>query len=226
MPVQRRAIRDDQKDARQAAIVDAAYELVAKGDFDQVSMADVASAAGLAKGTLYLYFPTKEALFLAVTERELAKWLEVVDEALAESQPTAAVVATIVARSLGDRPVLARLLTILHPLLEHNIDRETALRFKTTLLQRLITTGDVLERTLSGLRIGSGPAVLLQIYALAIGMYQVANPAPVIEDLLAAPELAVFRIDFVTQFEHATRAFLTGMLAEAQSKGETQCGIS
>jgi TetR/AcrR family transcriptional regulator, regulator of autoinduction and epiphytic fitness len=47
----------------QARICSAALSRFLSDGFEQTRMLDVAREAGVAKGTLYLYFPTKEALF-------------------------------------------------------------------------------------------------------------------------------------------------------------------
>lgn len=44
-------------------IVQAAIETFGKVGFDAASMAEIAAKAGVAKGTLYLYYPSKEQLF-------------------------------------------------------------------------------------------------------------------------------------------------------------------
>lgn len=60
-----RARREREKEARSRAIVDEARKLFIKDGFDNTSVERVASALDLAKGTVYLYFPNKEALFFA-----------------------------------------------------------------------------------------------------------------------------------------------------------------
>jgi TetR/AcrR family transcriptional regulator, mexCD-oprJ operon repressor len=61
-----------------AAILDsAASVLVAQGD--QASMADVATTAGVARATVYRYFPTRESLLEALaraTIEEAGSWLQ------------------------------------------------------------------------------------------------------------------------------------------------------
>ncbi|MDQ3717749.1 MAG: TetR/AcrR family transcriptional regulator [Thermoproteota archaeon] len=46
-------------------------ENFAKKGFDRTRMEDIAAAAGLAKGTLYLYFKNKEDLFYAICDHNL-----------------------------------------------------------------------------------------------------------------------------------------------------------
>ncbi|MFL6478814.1 MAG: TetR/AcrR family transcriptional regulator [Nitrososphaera sp.] len=48
-----------------------AMENFAKHGFDRTRMEDIATAAGLAKGTLYLYFKNKEDLFYAICDHNL-----------------------------------------------------------------------------------------------------------------------------------------------------------
>jgi AcrR family transcriptional regulator len=50
-------------------VLDAASELLVRWGYQRVTMEDVASQAGIGKGTLYLHFRTKEALFLTVLLR-------------------------------------------------------------------------------------------------------------------------------------------------------------
>ncbi|MFK5689870.1 TetR/AcrR family transcriptional regulator [Ornithinimicrobium sp. LYQ92] len=53
-------------------ILDAAAELVARHGFDHVTTAEIAKAAGVAKGVLYLRFPGKDELLDGVLDREFA----------------------------------------------------------------------------------------------------------------------------------------------------------
>jgi AcrR family transcriptional regulator len=57
--------------ARPAEIVAAALELFAERGFAATRLDDVAARAGVSKGTLYLYFASKEELFKAVVRESL-----------------------------------------------------------------------------------------------------------------------------------------------------------
>jgi TetR/AcrR family transcriptional repressor of uid operon len=52
-------------------IMQSAMENFSKKGFDRTRMEDIAAAAGLAKGTLYLYFKDKEDLFYAICDHNL-----------------------------------------------------------------------------------------------------------------------------------------------------------
>lgn len=55
-------------DAKRQAIIDAALRLFSGYGYRRTSVGDVASEAGIAKGTVYIYFDTKEALFAGVCQ--------------------------------------------------------------------------------------------------------------------------------------------------------------
>src|SRR2546430_3104690 len=72
------------KEARPGEIVAAALELFVERGFAATKLADVARRAGVTKGTVYLYFDGKEALFKAVV-RETIVPVIAQGEALAQS---------------------------------------------------------------------------------------------------------------------------------------------
>jgi AcrR family transcriptional regulator len=68
-------------------ILDAAAEIFAKRGYRNTSTAAIAAAVGVGEPTLYRYFPSKRALYLAVLDRsadaQIAVWRKI-----AESSPT------------------------------------------------------------------------------------------------------------------------------------------
>ena len=69
-------IRQRRKEARPAELTAAALELFVEKGFAGTRLDDVASRAGVSKGTLYLYFDSKEALFKAVIQEGIVPVLE------------------------------------------------------------------------------------------------------------------------------------------------------
>jgi AcrR family transcriptional regulator len=69
MPRIRASERDAFYEKRRAELCEVALKLWAERGFDQTSVEAIAGEAGLAKGTFYLYFESKEALFEEVFRR-------------------------------------------------------------------------------------------------------------------------------------------------------------
>src|SRR5262245_18531957 len=61
--------RDAFYESRRAAIAEVALRLWAEKGFAATSVAAVAKAAGISKGAMYLYFPSKQALLEEVLRR-------------------------------------------------------------------------------------------------------------------------------------------------------------
>ncbi len=72
--------RQRRKEARPQELIDAALELFAEKGFAATRSEEVAARAGVAKGTLYLYYPSKEELLKAVISQRLSSEIEAVSE--------------------------------------------------------------------------------------------------------------------------------------------------
>lgn len=60
-------------EGKRQEILDAAEAAFGRREFDEVTTDDIAAGAGVGKGTLYRYFPTKEDLYAATLLRVLAE---------------------------------------------------------------------------------------------------------------------------------------------------------
>ncbi|XYH93055.1 TetR/AcrR family transcriptional regulator [Sorangium sp. So ce1128] len=69
---------------RAERILDAAAELVLRWGYKRVTIDEVAKRAGIGKGTIYLHWKTREALFLAVLARDSVKMFDRFTEAVRE----------------------------------------------------------------------------------------------------------------------------------------------
>jgi len=61
--------------ARQDLIIDAARTLFGRSTYDRVSMAEIARTAGIAKSSIYTYFPNQEALFVEIAWRDTEQFV-------------------------------------------------------------------------------------------------------------------------------------------------------
>lgn len=76
-------IAEEVRAARREQIIAAALACFARAGYHATTMADVAAQAGVSKGTPYLYFESKETLFLALHEAWDCGTMDRVNEAIA-----------------------------------------------------------------------------------------------------------------------------------------------
>ena len=74
-------------DDKRTAIIDAARILFGRYGYRRTSIDDLAGAAGIAKGTVYLYFATKEEIFRALSQAAIAHVLREAERAAATAGP-------------------------------------------------------------------------------------------------------------------------------------------
>jgi AcrR family transcriptional regulator len=107
------------------ALIEATARILVKDGFDQASTNRIAEKAGVSVGSLYQYFPSKEALVAAVMERHNLELMRVVRGALAEVEalPLEQAVRKLVAAAIEAHRVDPRL----HRVLAEQVPRTGAL---------------------------------------------------------------------------------------------------
>jgi TetR/AcrR family transcriptional regulator len=200
---QTRALLPQDKHARRQTILRAAGRLLARDSATTFSVEQLARSAGVAKGTVYLYFRTREEVLLALHEQQSHELFDVLEQALGARRVTGARVVAAGLEHLRAHPHFYPLAASCRSMLDTNIGPEAALAFKLAIAQRLQPLGQRIEHHYPGLVRGDGAALLLNCYALIVGLWQQADPPLVLQGLLDRPELAVLRFDFEKQLKAA-----------------------
>jgi AcrR family transcriptional regulator len=73
----------DHRAQQRAALLDAAYELLAEGNAAEVTFAAIARRTGLARNSVYKYFPNRRELLTEVVRQAAPRWTERIHTALA-----------------------------------------------------------------------------------------------------------------------------------------------
>ena len=198
-PKRRRAMHPDDKSERRAAIVRAAEALLRRAPMGAFSVDALARRAGLAKGTVYLYFRTREEVLLAVHAANSRRMFDALERALAAPRVDAGVVTLATREFLREHPGFLPLASTCRSMLENNIGTAAALEFKRALGERLSRLGGRIEQLYPHLARGEGVALLMSCYALMIGLWQLADPPACLRQVMQRPDMQVFHIDFEKQ---------------------------
>ena len=148
MVIRQRAIQAEDKQERHDAILDAAERLLLRSPERVASVAEVAGEAGLAKGTVYLYFPSKEELLLAVHERGIDGFFRAGDRAGRGHDGPVRIddMLVLTQRHLVAPPLFLPLAARCFGLMAHSVPPAAALAFKGRMAGRLERAGAGLER--------------------------------------------------------------------------------
>jgi TetR/AcrR family transcriptional regulator len=212
-----RARNSAAKAARKELILSESLKLFESQDFDSISMESIARKAGLAKGTLYLYFKTKEEVFLGCTESSFTRWVHLLENSIPSQSKafSASEIADLFVVTIKASSELPRLLSHLHIILEKNISEESARSFKLELKAKLLTLASLMTGKTSALAEPEyAISFLLKSYSLMLGLYQVCNPAPQMQKVLSDPELSLFVLNFEEQLYQGLKLLLLGFEKE------------
>ena len=199
--LKKRAVAPEDKSARRDAIVRAAEDLSARGP--AFSMEQLGRRAGVAKGTLYLYFGTREEVLLAVHEKQTHELFDVVERSLAATSPTGESVVRAGLRYLKAHPEFYPLAGNCRGMLDTNVSTEAAVHFKTGISVRLEKLGMRIEQLYPRLKDGEGAALLMNCYALIVGLWQQADVPVSLRSVMHRPEMQIFKIDLERQLTGA-----------------------
>lgn len=210
----RYALAAEDKEARRDAILAAARTLFLRDPEKLPSAAAIATESGLAKGTVYLYFATKEEIFMELLQVERVAMMTRIREAFAPDsrsidEKIAAFLSAYVAHVTA-QPDILRLESLGYSVLERNIEQERLRVYKRELGVALVEAGTVVEAAL-GLTEGEGARVLVHSYALTQGLWQALDIPPDCLEMLGDAAVAFTSLDFATELKVSLDRYWRGL---------------
>jgi AcrR family transcriptional regulator len=214
------ARRKREREARRESILDAAESVALELGYSGLTMEAVATAAEIAKGTVYLYFSSKDALFAAIANRRISAMLPKLEAQLASDAMGRAKVASagrFFAGHFIENPQHFRMmmgwLGSTDPL---DTSSEEFALYRSTL-------GTLLSKVVDAVALGKGDgSITLEGTPSAIALAVWHGLVGILMARLAAPSLPQ-RVNFPLNFDDVLEVYLRGidrMLDAAPRKGE------
>ena len=210
----KRARKDWQKELRAETILCAAEDLFESSGGQLSAISDVAKQAGIAKGTVYIYYNSKEEVYFAVLQRHMEDWVCSIENCLkAHSGPiTADLLTDAYCDYINKNPRVLQLASLSHSVLEKNIDEDVALRYKHGQAARLMRLAREIVRHRPEWNETEAAQYCLHAYAFLLGLWQLAEPPEVCRKALQREDLKVLSIDFDMQARKSLHAWWRGLL--------------
>jgi AcrR family transcriptional regulator len=194
-----RARSETEKLEREGSILTATEILLRQSDYDSMTMQAVATTAGLAKGTLYLYFTSRESLVLAVYDRLFDRWVD----RFAFHQPKFTGFEGFCrdfARYYADDPLFLQLAGFANALLETQLDRRDYIKSKRGMARRIKRLAGLVCQQFF-IAPGAAQKLIWGFLTIAGGTTQMTVSTPVAnadlpDDVVAFTDLANFETVF------------------------------
>ena len=203
---------------RRQLIIDTGIELFNEKDYLDITITEIAQRCGMAKGTMFNYFPSKESLFTEILYTEYEKWFDQKKEELRKSQTlTVDAYKVYFLNSISDlfqeNLLLVRLMSIMRSIIERNIELDQLTSLQKHLYDNLTAISHLTATKLSV----DDPGIIIDLYvaanAIITGQYSISNtvsPALLQND-------PVFQRHFCSFEDNVKRtliAYLDGMLGQ------------
>ena len=200
----RRATTSGERAARRHHILGATAALLEIWSVDDVNIDRIAERAGIAKGTVYLYFRTREELLLEVFDRHHALWLEAVETALdsAADELSPGDAGRIFVAALTERPLLLRLYGRIGALLGGSVSPQAMREFRLRQTTRMTSVAHALHRRLPRLTIVQAQRWMFRMDAFVAGIAPRGNPTRATTGWLTGPENGGFVVDLESELQY------------------------
>lgn len=199
-----RAIDSNLKQLKKEKFQNMALELLSLGQFPLPSVNQIIQAAGEAKGTFYLYFKSKEEIYMEILTKEFEKFYsEFFIELTKSKKVSEAIVKTFKSFTIKN-PKIIYLATITPLILECNLNDEYLLNFKSSLWEITQKISSLISQS-SGIEFETSKNNFLISYSLYLSMWQHSNPAPHVQEIISKHNLSGLIYNLDLEFERVIK---------------------
>jgi AcrR family transcriptional regulator len=214
--INHRARSSEQKALRRHAVLETAEVYFKEVGYEAFSMAQLAKKSGVAKGTLYLYFNTREELFLTLYEQSLVRWSQIFIGSLSDTMTSKTYAQSLYKTTQADGVFLPLLIRLEH-VIEHNVAIPRLIESKRVFINQVEA---VAAATSTALRLSTAQAteVVKTMGVLLIGATQTdQGPALDDEDLPADVQYLITSFSSEPLFIKNAARIIEGIRAEDMS---------
>lgn len=211
----KRACTDASKEARRQSILDAGMELFLANPYELPTVSAISKRCNIAKGTIYIYFKTKEEIFINIIESLFTGFVNATKAIILASKGESNVVEYIVNKwcdYYSENRMMVMLAGVSNNIIEANIDVESASAHKKSLQIQVLSLGETLSKVLNKDKFFCA-SMLMRSYAITLGISRISNLTEKVQEAhkggaeFIAPE-------FRSELYNTLLPFWNGSLAE------------
>lgn len=180
-----RAVSDAEKERKYEKILNITLRMY-KRDRSLHTAAQICKEAGIAKGTLYLYFSTKEMIYMELLLRNFRRWHETLRDFVIDASPDVETLVTFMCRSLADFTDFVDLITVASVLIEEHLSFDYLRESKLRMRQETERTCKLLSKIFAEWPEDLCRQNMMRFYSFGIGYWRECFPSPRV--MAALPE--------------------------------------
>lgn len=209
-----RARSDDEKILKRQMILDAAWYLLEKSDGKLPTAIEIANYANISKGTVYVYFKTKEEIFLDLFLAKLREWAKYTEKILGSKKTNdIPSVSSALAQYPSKNPLILVLGGLLHGIIEKNAPFTALLKMKTQVAELMQSIGSLLNKYLPWLPPEQGAKSMLTLYTLYTSVFQSFSSPAQLKKELKKLNIDIFEVDLEPDMVNSGIVLFTGFRA-------------
>lgn len=200
----KRATTEQERAALRRRILDATATLLARWSLEDVNVDRIAALAGIAKGTVYLYFRTREELVLEVFDRCHGLWLDALEARLREDRAPLSPdeVARLTVSTLLDNLLLVRLYGQIGAVIKGSVSPEASHRIRLRQTTRMNSTALALESRLPSVTSTQAARWLFRFEAFTAGIAPLAQLTRAVAGAFADPGRTAHNLDLKSELQY------------------------
>jgi len=207
------------RELRTQQLLDAAVSLWQQHPERVPSVSEVAGMAGVAKGTVYLYFKSKEDLLLAAHARHVQAFFSaLIERASQRKRMNFDDMMRLTRDHIASVSAFLPLATLVAGLRHKGVTPEVAEAFDQHIAEQLLTAGGLLCHHFPLPDATSGVRLLMRSYALILGLWQLVGSD---QPICTSPGVSAMLLpDYLSELDAALRALWQGALNEGMPRHE------
>ncbi|MCL3776900.1 MULTISPECIES: TetR family transcriptional regulator [unclassified Actinomyces] len=175
-----RARTQEQRESRREQILAATRALLQDRRVTRTSLNEIARRTGLAKSNVLRYFGSREAILLELAQRDYAAWVDEVTHELEDAggggDPVTELAVALA--TITRRPLLCELLGCSAAVLEHHVNVEDIIGYKTAMYGHIMRLVAVIESRLGPVPEPLHTVVVVGVHGIISELWAVTHPAP------------------------------------------------
>ncbi|MCY7295773.1 TetR family transcriptional regulator [Alteromonas sp. a30] len=222
----KRARNPEAKEVRKHSILEAATTLYQENPVALPTTSQISKKCNISKGALYLYFKTKEEIFLSIVETYQLEWLDIfslddIDSTQEKIEPAQLQASLDKACSYASQhPIFMHLASMSSNTIEPNIDTKILLTHKNTIGNKISKLAQSTSEKLPMLTSAQIASLIIRSYSTLLGLWQVSGPIEHVNKVLKTSDLHIFTPDFeATSREMLKQIWMDEINNSKQEKG-------